>query len=146
MKKQVDKTIRIYPDGDIQSNWTPTPGPDNYEAINEDISSYDENDYVYTSSDGIIDEYSFTDIAESMDVGTEVILRGRCKINDGANTARIRVDITFNGVPITGSPVYISGNYGNSQTIAISISGLYFSKTKANLLQAKITSDVYATK
>ena len=89
--KMAEQTL--VPDEDVSVAWTPTPGPDNYEAINGGIGSGDDTEYVSTDVNGTADQYGFPDALVNTGYTYEINLDIRFKTTIITNVLRIELFI-----------------------------------------------------
>jgi hypothetical protein len=96
------KVVAIYPDGDDTANWTTvSPGPNHYEAVDEEIVD-DDTSYVEDSTTNTTDLYDFTALPSLATIkGLQINVD--CRETDAA-TFDIEIPIESNSSQYDGSP------------------------------------------
>lgn len=99
----------INPDGDVQKQWTPLTGTDNFEMVNDTST---DGDSTYNSSDtvGQIDKFSYPDLTREPEYihGVSVVT---CAAKEESATRTIRNLLTSGGVDYPGADVNQSQSY-----------------------------------
>jgi hypothetical protein len=134
----------VLPNSDVTTNWdTVDPGPNHYEAVNEQTSTPTDADFIETTTLNDDDRFGFEASPGNTDQVTQVDVHVRAKIDDSANTAFIRVELFHSGSTQVGSEVDLDGTdfggYGTLGNATAQWTTLTLTKAQADSLEVELT-------